>query len=299
MYRTLTYNKSSLFRLFFSFELFVYNLSKRISVKKLILLLIIAALTSSSYAQDRTLSRREKKNEQKEAKRQKINSMIKQSEEGVLIYSKQSIFGLQFRSNGYGVFYELGKMKTNRKSNIYRIDLTEIKDAKEDKLPSGGAFFGNPYIYGKRNNFYQVTLGFGQQYILGQKGNKNGVAVSAIYNVGFIAGLLRPYYIEVQDPSTGNKIIKYSIPDSALFLSHNIIGGSGLNKGWSEMTFKPGGFVKAALRFDYGRFNETVSGIEAGLSVEVYGSKIPIMLQQKDKQLFFQGYISLLFGRRR
>jgi hypothetical protein len=269
-------------------------------VKKLSFLLFIAAIAISSSAQDSTLSRRERKNQQQEAKRQKINSMIKQSEEGVLIYSKQSIFGIQFRTNGYGGFYELGKMKTNRKTSIYRIDITEIKHPKEDKLSSGGVFFGNPYVFGKINNFYQVTLGIGQQYILGQKGNKNGVAVSAIYNAGFALGLLRPYYLEVQDPLTAeNKIIKYSVQDSSLFVGPTIVGGGGLGKGWSEIKMKPGGFAKAALRFDYGRFNEVVSGIEVGLSLEAYASKIPIMLQQKDKQLFFQGYISMLFGRRK
>jgi len=227
--------------------------------------------------------------------------MIKQSEEGVLIYSKQSIFGLQFRSNGYGIFYELGKMKTNRKTNIYRIDVTEIKSQKEDKQPSGGGvFFDNPYIFGKINNFYQVTLGFGQQYILGQKGNKNGVAVSAIYNAGLAIGLLKPYYLQVRDQNAQeDRTIKYSVEDSALFVGHDIIGGGGFGKGWNEMKMKPGAFVKTALRFDYGRFNEVVSGIEAGLSVEFYSDKIPIMLQQKDKQLFFQGYISILFGQRK
>jgi hypothetical protein len=71
-----------------------------------------------------------------------------------------------------------------------------------------------------------------------------------------------------------------------------------LRKGWSELSIKPGGFVKAALRFDYGRFNEVVSGIEIGISGEFYSSKIPIVLKQKEKQFFFQGYIAMLFGRR-
>lgn len=226
--------------------------------------------------------------------------MIKQSEEGALIYSKQSIFGLQLRTNGYGGFYELGKMKTNRKTNIYRLDITEIKNPKEDKLPSGGTFFGNPYIYGKINYFYQATLGFGQQYVLGQKGNKNGVSISAVYNAGLAIGLLRPYYIEVVDQTTGDsKTIKYSQKDSLDFLGNGIIGGGGFGKGWGEMKMKPGVFAKTALRFDYGRFNEVVSGIEIGISAEMYGSKIPILIKQKDKSLFFQGYISILFGRRK
>ena len=252
-----------------------------------------------SMAQDST--RVKNPGSKKDVKKQKINTLIRQAEEGVLIYRKQTIFGLQFRTNGYGGFFEMGRMKTNRQTNIYRLDITEIKNQKEDKSQGGGfPFGGNPYIYGKINNFYQATLGFGQQHILGQKGNKNGVAVSAVYNGGLAIGLLRPYYVQVQDPVTGeNKTIKYSSADSSLFLGPTIIGSGGFGKGWGEMKMKPGAFAKVALRFDYGRFNEAVSGIEVGLSTEFYASKIPIMALQKDKQLFFQGYISLLFGRRK
>ena len=165
-------------------------------MKKLSLIIIITAIATISFAQNN----REQKREKKEAKRQKINELVRQAEEGVLIYQKQSIFGLQLRTNGYGAFYELGKMKSNRKTTIYRIDFTEIKDSKEEKLLGGSFIFGNPYIFGKKNNFYPITLGFGQQYILGQKGNKNGVAVTAIYNAGLAVGLLRPYYLNVNAP---------------------------------------------------------------------------------------------------
>jgi hypothetical protein len=268
-------------------------------VKKLLILLIVLTFAATSFAQDST-SKKMGKSEKKEARRQKISELIKQSEEGILIYSKQSIFGFQFRTNGYGGFYELGRMKSNRKTNIYRIDITEIKHPKEQKLQRDGLPFSNQFVYGKVNNFYQVTLGFGQQYILGQKGNKNGVAVSAIYNGGLAIGLLRPYYLEVEDPGAGeNKIIKYSLADSSLFLGPTIIGTAGFGKGWNEIKIKPGAFLKTALRFDYGRFNEVVSGLEVGLSAEFYASKIPQMVAQKERQLFVQGYVSILFGRRK
>ncbi len=251
-------------------------------------------------AQDTTSRRKPSKELKKEERRQKINELIRQAEEGVLVYSKQNLFGVQFRTNGYGAFYELGRMKTNRKTNIYRLDFTEIKHPKEDKQPSQGFIFGNPYIYAKKNYFYQLTLGFGQQYILGQKGNKNGVAVSAVYNGGIAIGLLRPYYVEVNDIANQQvKTIKYTDADSAQFMSQEILGGAGFGKGWNELKIKPGAFAKLGMRFDYGRFNETVSGIEVGVSGEFYGSKIPIMVGQKDKQFFFQGYIAILFGRRK
>lgn len=267
-------------------------------MKKLAITTCVVLMAITISAQDTTDN---KKDDKKEAKRQKINSLIKQAEEGVLVYRRQSIFGIQARTNGYGIFYELGKMQTNRRTTLYRIDLTEIKHQKEEKLPSGGGLvFGNPFVYGKINNFYQLNLGFGQQHIFGQKGNKNGVSVAGVFEAGLALGLLRPYYLEVEDPTGGeNRVIKYSVQDSTLFLGPTIVGGGGFGKGWNEISVKPGAFAKSALRFDYGRFNELVSGIEVGLSVDFYGSKIPIMVTQKEKNIFFQGYIALLFGRRK
>jgi hypothetical protein len=269
-------------------------------VKKLSLIAIVLLVVIGSSAQDSTSTNRDSKRDRKEARRKKISDLIRQAEEGVLVYSRQSIFGIQLRTNGYGIFYEIGKMKTNRKTNIYRIDFCEIKNHKEEKL-LGNNFFGNSFIYGKVNYFYPVTLGFGQQHIIGQKGNKNGVAVSMVYSGGLSLGLLRPYYVAVTDPASGaNKTIKYTAQDSALFLGQTITGGGGLGKGWNEIKIKPGFFAKYALRFDYGRFNESVSGLEIGLSAEMYASRIPIMLfSNKDKRLFIQGYLSILFGKRK
>lgn len=255
---------------------------------------ILTVVAISSNAQ----STREQRRDKKEAKRQRINEMVRQAEEGVLVYEKQSIFGIQLRTNGYGLFYELGRMKTNRKTNIYRIDIAELKDHKEEKLFGGSFPFGNPYIYGKINFFYPIHLGFGQQYILGQKGNKNGVAVSAVYNGGLALGLLRPYYVDAQNSSNQDVTIKYE-DDNDLFLSGNVQGASGLGKGWNELKFKPGAFVKVAMRFDYGRFNESVNGLEIGASLDYYSSKIPLIVLQKDKRMFFQAYLAILFGKRK
>lgn len=263
-------------------------------MKKLSLVSIITLFAIASFAQDKREERREKK----EARHEKINELSRQAEEGILIYQKQNIFGIQLRTNGYGAFYEIGRMKTNRKTNIYRIDICEIKNHKEEKLMGGSWLFGNPFIYGKINYFYPVTLGFGQQYILGQKGNKNGVSVSAVYNAGISIGLLRPYYVDVLDGNNQEKSVKYE-QDSISFISGDIQGSSGLGKGWNEIKVKPGAFVKAAMRFDYGRFNESVSGLEVGMSAEVYASKIPIMLYQKERRIFLQAYVAVLFGKRK
>lgn len=265
-------------------------------VKYLFVLTLLTAISFTTLAQDTTknnVSKRDRRND----KRQRIASMVKQEEEGVLSYTKQNGLGIQLRTDGYGAFYEIGRRRTQRWTNTYSIEFTEIKNSNEEKI--GGDFFGNSFIYGKINNFYQLKLGFGQQYILGQKGNKNGVAVMGLFQGGLSVGLLKPYYIDVAPGNQQTRSVKYDSPDSILFLSGPILGGSGFTKGWNELKVKPGLYVKAALRFDFGRYNESVEALEIGASVDFYSAKIPIMVYSDQKQLFFQGHIAFIFGRRK
>ena len=110
-------------------------------------------------------------------------------------------------------------------------------------------------------------------------------------------GWLKPYY--VQERSTGNDI-KYDSKDSLVFLSPgDIAGGSGFTKGWSELQIKPGVYFKTGLRFDFGRFNESIHALEIGLSVDYYFSKIPQMAYNEPQQLFVQGHVAYIFGKRK
>lgn len=222
-----------------------------------------------------------------------------QEEEGVLNFHRQTAFGVQLRNNGYGAFLELGRSRSPRFTNLYLLEITEIKHPKEEKI-SNGTIFSNAFVYGKINNFYQAKLGFGQQYVFGQKGNKNGVAVLAIVHGGLSLGLLKPYYIQVQEQQAGAKDVKYDSRDSIVFLDlGRTIGGSGFTRGWNELKMRPGAFMKTALRFDFGRFNENIQALEIGMSVDAYASKIPQMVYVKPQQFFFQGHIALVFGHRK
>jgi len=270
-------------------------------VKKILLLGFFTVSGFALFAQDSTAKAPTpiSKKERKSLDKQRKASLSKQEEEGVLNYSRQTAFGLQLRTNGYGLFFELGRSRTPRFTNLYMIEITEIKHPKEEKVSNANTFFSNSFVYGKINNFYQVKLGFGQQYVFGQKGNKNGVAVLGIVEGGISAGLLKPYYIQVQDQSNSVRDIKYDSEDSSEFIGGNIIGGSGFTKGWDELKIKPGAFLKTALRFDFGRFNETVQALEIGMSLDAYASKIPQMAYNEPKRLFFQGHFAIVFGHRK
>src|SRR5580765_8348744 len=93
------------------------------------------------------------KQEKKEEKKQRINALVKQEEEGVIAYRKHSVFGFKLTSDGYGGFYEFGKAQSVNKSLLFQLDFAERKHPKEEKqtnpyIPS------SPFIYGKINYFY-------------------------------------------------------------------------------------------------------------------------------------------------
>lgn len=252
--------------------------------------MIIIPISYHAFAQGSRQNRQEEK-------RQHINSIVKQEEEGVITYKKSFAFGIKLINDGYGAFFELGRASSVKKALLYQLEFSERKGIKEQRQNS---YFANSvsFIYGKENFVYPVKLGVQQQILLGNKLNKNGVAITGNYGGGLSVALLRPYYVQVQN-GNGVDYIKYNSQDSLQFLSGQIYGGPGLSKGWSELTVDPGLYAKAAVRFDYGAFNEIISAIEVGVTGEYYSKKIPIMVYNPEKQFFFGGYVAIMFGKRK
>lgn len=260
-------------------------------MRKLIFVFLALAATLPSLAQ---------KSKKREQNRQRINELIRQEEEGVIAFRKHFIFGGKLTNDGYGVFLELGRASSVRKSLLFQLDISERKDLHEEKgsnITTSGNIT-NPFIFAKQNFFYPVKLGVQQQLLLGNKSNKNGVSVTGNFGGGLSLALLRPYYVQLNNAN--RDYVKYESVDSLNFLdADNIIGGPGFSKGWNDMKLTPGAYVKTALRFDYGTYNEMVSAIEVGLTGEFYSKKIPIMVRRPAKQFFFGGYVAIMFGRRR
>jgi hypothetical protein len=274
-------------------------------VKKLLMIAVVVMTGLVTFAQDNrtnTQPRRDKKN----VKRERVNTIMKQEEEeGEIVFRTHSIFGVKLATDGYGILYERGKYISPKKTNLLQFELNEKISKKEEKTTTGFDIFGNvsQAKYGKANNFFQFKAGVGQQYTIGGKTNKNGVAVTALYAGGLSLGLIKPYYVDVQRQSTRERLrVKFTdtLPQGD---TYTIIGNSGFTVGWDELKLSPGLHAKTALRFDYGRFNEMVSAIEAGINAEFYASKIKQMglgtQFKSERQFFFNAYVALEFGRRK
>jgi hypothetical protein len=273
--------------------------------KRLILSFSFSCLILLVFAQKTRIPQTDKRSEERAQKRERINEMIRNEEEGVPSFAKHLNFSIKTHHDGYGVIIEKGISSSAYKSTIFQLEISEKQHPKEEKQTTtdysntGFAFFGRPFIYGKQNIFYQAKLGAGQQRLIGGKGNKNGVAVYAVAVGGFSAGLARPYYMEFNIPGEAVKR-KFSEADRDLFLNpERIIGGTGLQLGWNEMKFIPGVYGKAGLRFDWARFNQVVSAIEFGFGFDFYTQKVVQMVDNPGKSFFPTGYIGLVFGNRK
>ena len=249
-------------------------------------------------------NRKQPRVDKKSEKRERINTLIKLEEEGDVSFRKHSLFGIKLATDGYGISYEIGKYKTLRKTVLYQFELNEKLHNKEEKTRNNSLdFFNNTsYKFGKANNFYQFKVGYGQQRLIGGKANKNGIAVSAIFAGGLSAGLVKPYYVDADD--NNNQRIRYKFSDTLPGGSGiKYLGASGFTVGWNELKIKPGIHAKMALRFDYNRFNEAITALEAGINAEYYSSKVLQMsnagTSNIQKPFFFNAYIALEFGKRK
>jgi hypothetical protein len=261
-------------------------------MKKIYFILIFALAQNIGFAQ-------KSKQEKKEARNQKINALIKQNEEGLIVYKKTNNFGIHISTEGYHAFFEKGIRESRRITKLLKIELAEKRHLREQKSSIAGSIIstGSSYIYAKLNNVYQLNFGYGVQYLIGSKGNMNGIEVSAVGTAGLSLNFEKPYYFDVvQDATNERKRITFNTDTGG---TYKIIGASGFSYGWKELKINPGAFAKAGLRFEYGRETEKVNALDVGLFTEFFSKKVPQVYGLKQKQLFFGAYIGLVFGKRK
>jgi hypothetical protein len=271
-------------------------------VSRIFLSILACTLVLQGFAQDSTYTppASDRQNKQ-QAKRDRMNNMLRMEEEGDLIFNRQNIFGIHLASDGYGISYEKGFFRTPTHTTIWQFELNEKHSPKEHHVSaSSDGFDFSSIVPFKLNNLYEFKAAIGQQILIGGKGNKNGVAVTALYSGGLTLGMLKPYYLEISNAVTGasnEQTIAQFANDQTI--GDQITGSAGFLVGWDNLTVKPGVNARQAMRFDYGRLNQTVAAVEVGLTEEYFSGKMPIMYLVPAKQFFFNAYVAILFGNRK
>lgn len=225
-----------------------------------------------------------------------------------IIYSQEFATGLRLHSNGFAFGITKGHLETYYRTRFFHAELGELKHPKEDRqsFDNPGSINGRiarPFKFGKQNNFYVLRGGLGVKRYFSEKAKHKGVAVGLVYEGGVSLGILKPYYLELR--ATDGIIstsTKYSTETADRFLDINqILGASGWTKGLGELSLLPGAHGKLGVHFDWGAFDEYVKAIEAGMMVDVFSKKAPIMVETgnvQNSQVFINLFIHLQFGKR-
>lgn len=235
-----------------------------------------------------------------------------------VIYNKEFTFGAKLTSNGWGVSSSVGKILNIHRTRLWYFEFADIRHPKEKKqsaelsIYSPGFDSPRDFYYGKQNDFFVMRVGFGYKQNLAEKARRNGVNLSMVYMGGLSLGFLKPYYLKlayfVQSP--GDTIVtlesrteKYNDDpvngNAEQFLNwRNILGAAPYGKGFKEIEPVPGAFGKFALNFEWGARDNFITALEAGVIIDVYYKKIPIMILENNKPFFCSVYLGFQIGKR-
>ena len=217
-------------------------------------------------------------------------------------YKHEASGGLRIQTNGISLYGEFGWIKDIYRTRILQLEYTYYIDyrQKKQKAPSQS---GRDYLYGFQNRFHEINLSYGIKRTIADKASRNGVRVSFIFFGGFSLGLLKPYYLELLQPTDGgipqSKPERYSTANADRFLSKDSISGAApIRFGLNQMEPVPGVHLKSGLNFDWGTKDEYVKALEAGIALNLYYKRLPIMINNSNRFYQIALYMSFHFGKR-
>lgn len=230
------------------------------------------------------------------------------------VYEKETAFNFRLHTNGWAMGLNFGTIKTYYKTRYYSIEFGELKHIKEQRhtFDYPRQFTGRTsrsFLFGKQNNFYALRAGIGVKRYFSEKAKRKGVAVGISYEAGPSLGILKPYYLDFlrSQPNDPSIVVvaseKYNGNNYDSFTDVSLIyGASGFSKGLGEVRVIPGLHGKISVHFDWGAFDEFVKAFEAGIMLDVYAKKVPIMVDgingSQNRPFFINLYLTLQLGKR-
>jgi hypothetical protein len=227
------------------------------------------------------------------------------TQEKILFQNERSI-SLQLNTNGYGAGFIFGKRTDYLSKRIYAIDFVFIKDPKEIKVASDYAYYtsSRKYVFGKLNTFMNLRPSYGFQKEIFSKEDKGSIAIKYYFSGGPSIGITKPiyysfnvidtiidgyYYIHEQEE-------KWEFNDNHQVQLLGVGGHAAIYKGLNEMKLYLGVHAKFGFTFEYSSSNRLINSIDAGIVVDAFTRKIPIMYNEYNRQLFITLFAAYRFG---
>lgn len=227
---------------------------------------------------------------------------------GVLYTSEYTVQG-DLQTNGFKLGFRKGTIKKYYLTTFYHLDFGTLKHPKEyrQSLRTQSILHNitsaNSFIYGKQNSFMAIRGGIGGKRYFSEKAKRKGISIALAYEGGPSLGFTKPYYLDIRRYNGDRYFIRserYNEENREQFLDLNSIAGSAsFLKGITQLSMIPGIQGKAALNFTFGEVEEYVKSVEAGLMMDLYLRKIPIMIEAPNSAYFINFYLGIQLGKRK
>lgn len=203
--------------------------------------------------------------------------------------------------NGWGFNFGMGKYRTAKHRRMIQFEIVGMKHPKEVKSFNPYYEDARGYFFGKTNSMFIFRPSYGRKNQLTDKLRKAGVEVNYVWAIGPSFGFTKPVYLEIGKPSIPYEFIVIEEYDPEVHFVDDIFGRASWFRGFDKLGFHPGLFAQFGLNFEYADQRSSIKAIEAGLSIDAYPEDVPIMADMenvKNKQFFFEFYISIKYGKK-
>lgn len=179
----------------------------------------------------------------------------------------------------------------------FAVEVVNVKHPKE--VQQSVNFSGSRFTYGKENYLFVVRPQYGREISLFQRSADEGISINAVLAAGPSLGIVKPYYVEVNEGNNRTRIV----PASSLAgkpgqpgTGAQPTGSGGLFRGFGESKLAVGVNIKAALNFELSAFRNNTTGLEIGFIAELFPQQITIMTGADKRAFYSSGYVTLFFG---
>ncbi len=222
----------------------------------------------------------------------------------IILFQNERSVAATLNSNGFSASFRFGQRKTYLSKIIYDIELAYIKHPKEIRGTSPYAFTNRKYVYGKTNIFVDLRPSIGFQREIFSKEDRGSIAIKYYYAGGPSIGFAKPIYYtfyEFEQDGTGYYYVVDTHDEKFEYFEQaskvvDIAYKASFWKGFNEIKLFAGLHAKFGMSFEYSTINRIVNAVDAGIIIEAFHKKIPIMYTSDNKQFFLTLFVSYRFG---
>ena len=220
-------------------------------------------------------------------------------QQGKVFYRNEESIAILLNSNGFGLSGRYAKRINAADKTVYDLDFVILKHPKEKSQPSQINPNASSFVYGKQYVAFNLRPGIGKQKEIYRKFDAGGISVRKYYTIGPSLAILKPIYYDVEYLLPGRNAYEEKTEKFSTNISQQggIKGRASFFKGFDELQFIPGAYAKLGVSFEYSKQDLIIHSIDAGIIVEGFMKKLPIMATQENNQFYLTLFVSYRLGK--